>query len=233
MISFIKKTFKQNHASLAISSRKVIFQKSVCLLRFPLPSLLCPGSPTGSVTFSPYSFFWGFSQWEALAGDLKTGGECDLGVLSPSSLSLQWVFLSGAWIGHSSCPCGSLRVLVTPPRPFVPSGPAAVAASSLDVFCGPSPVLCQLSLFNSPGFPSPVCHLFVATTLSNPRDILTTPITHFYKSKNIFSLCCIVFLLQSLEWWNPALRFRKLGYESQLLCNVALGLELSLRLLSH
>lgn len=110
------------------------------------PFTALPWEPDWISDFLTLWLFFGFSQQESLARDLKTGGEYDLGIHSSSSLILSWVFLAGTWIGHSFCLCGSFGDPITPPPPLVPSGPAVVTASFLDVFSGPFSVLRKLSL---------------------------------------------------------------------------------------
>lgn len=139
--------------------------------------------------------------WKTLAGDLKVGGECDLVVYSPSSLSS-----GSSWFGHSSSPYGqvilsiwlSLGVLVT----SSPQAQGWELHHPLMFFLSLSQSF-VLSLSNSPGLPSLVCSLSVAGTLSDPRDrfagLLSTLTVYLYKSKTVFPLCWIlVLVLQSL-----------------------------------
>lgn len=136
--------------------------------------------------------------WKTLAGDLKVGGECDLVVFSPSSLSS-----GSSWFGHSSSPYGqvilsiwlSLGVLVT----SSPQAQGWELYHPLMFFLSLSQSF-VLSLLNSPGLPSLVCSLFVAGTLSDQETgLLSTLTVCLYKSKTVFPLCWIlVLVLQSL-----------------------------------
>lgn len=228
------KTFQQTHVSLAVNSRKVIF---LGIFQFPveIPSLfplLYPALPwepglcvwTGSMAFLPSGFPLGSASGRPWQDTCRWEDSTAWVLLAYPSLDMDQPQFLSVWPGnplHAALSQGSGNCLHSPcfrlrgGNCIIPYG-----------FSKPFPVLWKSSLVNSPGLLSLVCHLLVARTLYVPRDVFedlpSTVIIHFYSSKNIFPICSLLLLLQSLT----ELRFRALWFKSQLHCNVALGFAL-------